>query len=227
MWPQVLDEDETLDRVLAGASLARFGDGELNLATGGVCITQAPVAPIGAVLKAILSNGTGKCLVGIPRQAGPKAAFWAKYDRPDIHAMFRPGMIYGSAFITRPDSAPSIDRADYWRKLRSLWEGKRVTLVRGSEKSLTPAMLTDAKYVREIICPSKNAYADCGHILHKIGEAETVLLCLGPTATILAVELALKGAHAIDLGHVGMFLRKHERGLPMKVTEQEKAVDRV
>lgn len=226
IWPDVLDEDETLDCVLAGASLARFGDGEFNLARGGTCITQKQVAPIAAVLKAILKF-PGKCLIGIPRQGvGPKAQFWARYDRPEVVKLLSPDVAYASAFVTRPDSAPWIDRPDYWLKLKSLWQGKKVTLVRGSWKSLTAEMLADAAEVREIICAAKNAYDDCGYILDKIGEDKTVLLCLGPTATILALELSQRGAHAVDLGHIGMFLRKHERGLPMKVTDQEKAVDR-
>lgn len=225
IWPDVLSEDETLDRVLAGASLARFGDGEFNLALGGTCITQKQVAPIAAVLRALLKY-PGQCLVGIPRQGiGPKAGFWAKYDRPDIHALFRDGP-YASAFITRPDSAPWIDRPDYWKKLKSLWQGKRVTLVRGSVKSLTAEMLADAAEVREIVCVPKNAYDDYGYIMSRIGDAQTVLLCLGPTATIMAAELSQRGQHAIDLGHIGMFLRKHERGQPMKVTEEDKAFDR-
>lgn len=225
-WPEVLDEDQTLDLVLAGASLARFGDGEISLALGGDCITQCQMAPIGASLRAILKY-PGQCLVGVPRQGvGPKRVFWSKYDRPEVHALLKRSS-YHSAFITRPDSAPWIDRPDYWAKLRSLWLDKDVTLVRGSEKSLTSAMLVGAKSVDEVLCLSKNAYANYWSILERVREAKTVLLCLGPTATVLAAELSVGGVHAIDLGHVGMFLRKHDRGQSMRVTEEEKAVDRV
>lgn len=225
-WPSVLTEDETLERVLAGQSLARFGDGEFNLIYGGKCKTQKFEAPIGASLKAILSTPQTKCLIGIPRQGiGPKANIWSKYRRPDLMKLMTLPL-YGSSLITRPDSAPWIDRSEYWRKIKSLWDGKKVTLVRGSEKSLTAEMLKGSSNVKEIICPAKNAFSDYFSIIDRIGDNGRVLICLGATATVLAYELALlKGAHAIDLGHIGMFLGKHERGEPMIVTEEDKRVD--
>lgn len=222
-WPNVLDEDETLDRVLSGESIARFGDGEFNLIFGGKCKTQNYVAPIGATLKSILSEGN--CLVGIPRQGiGPKAAFWEKYRKADLASMMKKSL-YGSSFITRPDSAPWIDRLSYWKKIKSLWQGKNVTLVRGSAKSLTAEMLKGASSVREILCPMRDAYNSYYKILEDIGDDRNIILCLGPTATILAAELSIQGRYAIDLGHVGMFLGKHERGEPMDVTEADKRVD--
>jgi hypothetical protein len=226
-----MDEDQTLDAVLAGASLARFGDGEFNLALGGECITQPGSARIAASLKALLKYAARpkNLLVGIPRQAvGPKAAFWSKYNQPGVRLLLDPQHTYASAFITRPDSAPWIDRPDYWAQLKALWAGKDVTLVRGSAKSLTAEMLYDARTVREILGPAHNAYADYARIIDQVRKAgrQTVLLCLGPTATVMAAELAAIGMHAIDLGHVGMFLRKHQRGEPMTITAQEKAYDR-
>lgn len=223
-WPIVLSEDETLDRVIAGESIARFGDGEFNLIFEGLCKTQRYEAPIGASLKAILSKGN--CLVGIPRQGiGPKAKFWQRYNGSPIIKLLKKD-VYGSAFITRPDSAPWIDRDDYWDKVRSLWDGKRVTLVRGSVKSLTGEMLKGAKAVNEIVCPNKNAYSGYQGIIDKIADDRIVLLCLGATATIMAYELSLRGQQAVDLGHVGMFLGKHERGESMEVTEADRSVDR-
>lgn len=227
-WPFVLSEDETLDRVIAGESLSRFGDGEFNLALGGKCKTQKNLAPIGATLRAILAEGArlqGKLLVAIPAQGiGPKKAFWAHYCRQEVVNLLRLPE-YGSSLVTRPDSAPWIDREDYWQKVKSLWEGKRITLVRGSTKSLTGEMLKGAAAVHEVVCPAKNAYSIYGSILDRIADDRRVLLCLGATATILAADLALRGQHAIDLGHVGMFLGKHERGEPMQVTEEDKRVD--
>jgi len=34
--------------------------------------------------------------------------------------------------------------------------------------------------------------------------------------------LCAKGVHAIDLGHVGMFLRKYRRGEPMWLSKDDK-----
>lgn len=225
-WPAVIGECETLELVAAGASISRFGDGEFKLALAQSCVSQPKDANLARRLRAILRD-SGKCLVGIPnvRADGPKKPFWQTYDRGNVRALFGKRE-YFSAFITRPDSAPWIDTVDYWETVRSLWKGKRVTLVRGSGKSLTQDMLNDAAEVREIIAPRQGAWAEYDRLIDEIGTPETALLCLGPTATVMAVDLCAKGVHAIDLGHIGLFLKKHERGLPMWVTKEEKAVDK-
>ncbi len=38
----------------------------------------------------------------------------------------------------------------------------------------------------------------------------------------MAVDLCKKGVHAIDLGHVGLFLKKHRQGLPMWLSKDDK-----
>lgn len=225
-WPDVLPEDETLNWVIAGASIARFGDGEFNLCVGQDCITQPYNLPIASALKKILREPSN-CLVGIPRLGlGPKHLFWARFHRPDIWELFGQNK-YVSAFITRPDSAPWIDRPEYWSKVRSLWIGKNVTLVRGSDKSLTASMLKGAASVREIIAPKRNAFASYTDLMRQIGTPQTALLCLGPTATVMAHDLSRRGVHAIDIGHIGLFLAKHLAGKPMVVTAKDKAVDRM
>lgn len=220
-WPLVLGEDITLHLVTRGMSLSRFGDGEFNLCLGYPCAFQRPDNEIRKALRHILMN-PGDCLIGIPRQnAGPKKDFWRKFDRPDVKALFADHH-YAAACVTRPDSAPWIDRADYWETIKSLWKDQDVTLVRGSVKSLTADMLTDARSVDEVIAPECDAFAKYDELMERVGSAKKVILCLGPTATVMAYELQRKGAHAIDLGHIGLFLRKYERGQSMELTEEDR-----
>lgn len=226
VWPSTLDEDETLDAAIKGVSLARFGDGEINLMLGKPCVTQKPSKAIAAQLQHVLKSPIPGLLVCLPRMAGPKAEFWGKYDKPSVHRLF-PGNRYGSAFVTRPDSAPGIDRKEYWQKLRQLWAGRHVTLVRGSGKSLTADMLHDAASVHEVLVPKRNAFEHVENIMGQIGFPKRALLCCGPAATIMAHDLARHGVHAVDLGHVGMFLRKHINGEPMAVTDEDKSIDKV
>lgn len=225
-YPSVRSESETLDLLLAGHSLARYGDGELKMAEHGAGIkSQVADAALSARLRAILVE-SGACLIGIPniRSDTPKAAHWGKYMRYASLLSERP---YVSSFITRPDSAPWIDTDDYWSRLESLWIGQDVTLVRGSTKSLTADDLVGAGTVTEIIAPRQHAWAEYASLLERVGRPARVLICLGPSATVMAVDLCAQGVHAIDLGHVGMFLRKRRRGDPMWVTEDDKSHDRV
>jgi len=226
-YPSVIDEVATLQAVLDGSSLARFGDGELNLARGLDIPCQRWSAGLQHRLMGILED-SGRCLVGIPNihSATPKAVFWSKY------LTLAPPLLadreYVSAFISRPDSAPWIDTPVYWDALEMLWAGKDVTLVRGdSLKALSPIDLDSAKSIRTILVRKTNAFACYDETLDLIGRPSgPVLLCAGPTATVLAVDLCARGVHAVDLGHVGVFLRKHRRGdMATSLTPAEKARD--
>jgi len=225
MYPSILTESSTLQRVLAGDSLARYGDGEFNLAEGHSIPCQRHSPELERRLRGILVD-SGRCIVGIPNldSATPKAAFWHKYQR--VTPLLAPGRVYGSSFISRPDSAPWVNTATYWADIERLWAGLDVTVVRGagSTKGLTRADMTTAKSVREVLCPRQHAFEEYADLLEAIGTPERVLLCCGPTATVLAVDLCRHGIHAVDCGHVALFLRKYRNGEPMIRTEADKVL---
>ncbi len=206
-YPKVLTEDETLNRALAGHCIARYGDGELNLALGGDCIFQHRNAVLANELRKILLRPRPNLLVCIPNCAAPTKAAWKQYTTVRYTGLYGAGP-YGSAFITRPDSAPWIDREDYWRKLRTLWEGKDATLVIGTDVSLREEQLAGAKSLRVIKGPPTDAWDSIDFLDANIGTPTgPVILCLGPTATVLAWRLSKRKVHAIDLGHVGLYMR--------------------
>lgn len=207
-WPVVLSEDETLRQVLQGRSLARYGDGEFKLCYGGSIKSQAFDPILGKRLREILRR-SGDCLVGIPNLDMPTKPFWDQFRVQRYTQLFDMNRVYGSAFVSRPDSAPWIHNPTYWKNIESLWRGRNVTLVRGSGKSLTASLLTpSAASVNEILCARQHAWAERAELLERIGRPERVLLCCGPTATVLAVELAARGVHAVDLGHIGMWFKR-------------------
>lgn len=220
-WPDVLGESATLDLVLTGRSIARYGDGEFKFCDGAGIKSQNYHPELSARLKAILHD-SGDCLVGIPNlhSETPKTDFWGKVTRR--HRRLLADREYVSAFISRPDSAPWINTDDYWARFESLWIGRDVTLVRGSTKSLVAEDLFRARSVTEIIAPRQHAWIEYGSLLARIGRPTRAILCLGPTATVMAVDLCARGVHAIDLGHAGMFWRKHLRGEPMWVTDTDR-----
>jgi hypothetical protein len=224
-YPAVLGELDTLRRIVAGASIARYGDGEFKIATGnGASIKSQPYdVRLSLRLREILLD-SGACMVGIPNILSdtPKQEFWHKYLA--YASMLDGSRRYVSSFITRPDSAPWIDTDEYWTLLESLWAGQDVVLVRGSGKSLVGDDLTSAGRLTEIIAPRQGAWADYGSLMQRVlsQKPKRVLICLGPTATVMASDLCAKGIHAIDLGHVGMFLRKHVRGEAMWLSKDDK-----
>jgi hypothetical protein len=207
-WPAVLREEETLRLVVEeGRSLARYGDGEFKLCYGGSIKSQRHEPLLGKRLREIL-KASGDCLVGIPNLLQPTKPFWDQFRTEKIRNLLSMDRVYGSAFVSRPDSAPWIHTPAYWKQVERLWKGRAVTLVRGSGKSLTASVLASAASVNEILCARQHAWAERAELLERIGRPERVLLCCGPTATVLAVELAAKGVHAVDLGHIGMWFKR-------------------
>lgn len=221
-WPRVYTEQETLDLICQGRSIARYGDGEFKVCREGAAKAQPADKRLATMLRTILHD-SGDCLVGLPNiySGTPKLDLWRKHATANV-GLLSDAKSYASAFITRPDSAPWIDTPAYWAQLESLWVGQDVTLVRGSSKSLIAEDLVGAKTVTEVICRRQGAFAEYEQILARVGTPTRALLCLGPAATALAVALCAKGVHAIDLGHVGMFLRKHRRGEPMWLSKDDK-----
>jgi hypothetical protein len=111
-YPSVVGEVETLHALLAGASIARYGDGELKMCRDIVppvgIKSQQGDAALSARLRDILRD-SGACLVGIPnihevvRQhvSDQKVEHWARYvsyrkylgDRPYYSSFIRLGAV--------------------------------------------------------------------------------------------------------------------------------------
>lgn len=224
-YPEVIDEYATLRLMLMGRSIARFGDGEWRCATGGGCTSQRADPKLAAELRQVLNELGDGFIVGIPKVDGcPRAESWAKYcASPYLDLLPKKKPVFHSSFITRPDNAPSIDTPEYWELVRGLWRDRDVVLVVGSsrdgspgpeKKSLTLEMLeADGARVAQVIGPRQHAYADVDKLMREIhlaaGESTSVriLLCLGTAATVLAWRLWKEGYHALDVGHIGMFMR--------------------
>ena len=84
-------------------------------------------------------------------------------------------------------------------------------------------LFSNAKSIKRIIGPSKNAFNVINEIKYKTEEyarpEDLILIALGPTATILAYELAKDGFQAIDIGHIDIeyewYLRNANSKIPI------------
>lgn len=212
-YPKVVGEFETLLHVLEGKSIARYGDGEFNLVRGGNCVSQRKVPGIQTELQNILKSNDPNLLVAIPRldPRSPKNGNWVKCCE-HYGPYLSPKKQYYSAFITRPDSAPWIACDEYYADIERLWAGQDVTMVYGSERSLSASFpaLKSAQTITVVETDYAHTYPKIDAIERQIRRAgnKRVLLMCGPTATCLAARLA-GDFHAIDLGHIGMWWLAH------------------
>lgn len=211
---RIVDEWGTMLAVIHGMSIARYGDGEFNLVRGGNCVSQRKVPGIQTELQSILKSKDPNLLVAIPRldARSPKNVNWMKCCS-HYGSYLSPTKQYYSAFITRPDSAPWIATDEYYGMIESLWADQNITMVYGSQRSLSvdfPPMKS-AKSITVVEADYAHTYPKIDAIERQVRHAgnKRVLLMCGPSATCLAARLA-GDFHAIDLGHIGMWWRAHE-----------------
>lgn len=218
-YPQsIAGELETMTKVAAGASLARFGDGELKMMFGKSYVRQRGSLAIATELFNVLNHPAEQCLVGIPTldPKGPKYENWTRHVERYERVIQRPGPFY-SAFVTRPDSAPWIESQEYLRLVLSVWANRRALIVCEPTNKLLPVMRATAGSLQHIQCPSHESYPLIGKFEREIlaAKPEITVLCCGVTATCLANRLAGHGLHTLDFGSAGgMMARLHEAAEP-------------
>lgn len=211
MTPTVLTEWQTLERVRDGRlSMSRTGDGEAKLAREVDAKTQPHHSGIGKRIRRLLANPPPGVLVCIPRiwpEEPPlaTAGFWPQH-RGAFEKFCNPGVIYGSAFVSRRDAWSIPDEDRYWREWRAIWAGRPALLVTGSGKGLaTRKLLATAASVDVLDVPRPDAWsayegilADC-RAWAAAKRAPIILAACGATATVLAAEA---GVQTLDVGHM-------------------------
>jgi glycosyltransferase, SP_1767 family len=216
---KVLSNQQTLDFILKhGSSVARFGDGEVELMTGKSIPYQSYDKDLAAELKATLQEpSSNELLVCLPdvfehleRYNSNAKKFWKiHFDQAaDFYKENCQSEWYGSTFLSRPyiDLQDKSQAAPYFERLKTLWKDCDILIVEGetSRSGMGNDLFAQAKSVSRIIGPSKNAYIYKDELLREIkkyADGKLILLMLGPTAKVLVKELA-KDYQAIDLGHI-------------------------
>lgn len=118
-------------------------------------------------------------------------------------------------------------------KMQQLWENKTICIVEGDSTRLGIGndFLGQAKEIKRIICPSMNAFSKYEEILSAIKkhvpQDTLVLIALGPTATVLAYDLAKAGYRAVDIGHADIEYMWYKMGAKDKCAIPNKAVNEV
>lgn len=202
-WPVCLTEAETVDRILAGDSLSRFGDGELGIALGSGNSTHAASADLAAELRAILKSPPPGLLPAIPTMDPRISNFenWAR-SGPRYYRILDPKRVYGSAFLGRPKAAPWVADPAHLARYRSLWRGRRVVGVGPADHPLGKLIEPTAASFQFIECPASEAYSEADRIVKACRKsgADLAVLCAGPAATAMAARLCSLGMQAVDIG---------------------------
>jgi len=233
-------------------TIARFGDGEFDLMQGNRDQPfQARNMDLARKLAQVLDNKDKCLLLCIPRCFNTikgcnehSGSFWIEWGRKDNHHQKIVDLIrshagqnylFGDSQITRPyiDWMDS-KRADRtFPMLKALWADRDILIVEGEQTRLGVGndLYDGAASIKRILAPAIGAFERCDEIKQTILDhyhGELIIMALGPTATVLAAELAAMDIQALDIGNIDIEYEWYLRGakeriaIPGKFTNEAK-----
>ncbi|HII4441207.1 TPA: GT-D fold domain-containing glycosyltransferase [Clostridium perfringens] len=233
-YPEIsfYSDTETVSKIINNRmSMSRFGDGEIRWMMGiHLDSFQDCSERFSNDLKKAFQSKNPNLLIGIPFALvdSSKCNLYSRLHWATIKTGFYKNLLsiadlnkkYCNASITRP----YIDYRDYkystecFNNLKRIWNNRDIVFVEGEKTKLGMGndLFDNAKSIKRIICPAKNAYErkeDIKKSINKhVSKGTMIIGALGPTASILASEMTDLGYQFIDIGHVDIeyiWYKKH------------------
>ena len=248
----IMTFEETIDYIESSkCSISRFGDGEFDMILGTRNLKfQKYSHELAKELLEVLSNNNSQLLLCIPGTFNTikgcnwhAAMYWTRWAieenslEPIVRLLKkRPGKKYrfGNAQITRPymDWESKKNAENTFTRLKKLWLNKDILILEGSQTRLGVGndLFSNAKSIKRIIAPAENSFECYEKIKNKVLEfykGELVIAALGPTATILASELASLNIRTLDIGHIDIEYEWFLNGTKEKIKIEGKYVNEV
>ena len=211
--PKLMTIEETVDQIVnEKKSIARFGDGEIAL----MCNEsrwrfQRTDERLAGRLKEVITSDEEQLLIGLNDFYGdldfsnePYRDALRAYITPETRAKHMQFLdlerTYANALISRNTNWEIVSLQ------KKIWDGRDVVIVEGfqTRMGIGNDLMDNAKSIERILCPAENAFDRYEEILaecKKQSKEKLMLLALGPTASVLAYDLAMQGFHAVDIGH--------------------------
>lgn len=214
--PKVMTWEETIDEIVLGRkSICRFGDGEFSIISGKTRWRfQKNDEKLAERLREALTSDDENILIGLndfygdlSHRTESEAIGIRSYIIPEVRAqhmqLLRTDKVYANAVISRSGT---------WERVRNqkrIWDNKDCVFIEGNKTRMGVGndLFDNIKSIQRILCPAESAFDNYDAILEealKLPADKTILIALGPTASVLAYDLAKAGYHAIDIGHVDL-----------------------
>lgn len=241
--PKVASIHETLQYILdTGCSVSRFGDAEMKVIRKDNISYQPNSEELSNRLIMVLNSPAPNhivCLIdafgSLDQYDEQTRSFFRKhlsYFRPLWYKYLVKDRQYYNSFMTRcylmfRDKSKA---GAYFDMLKKIWRGRNVLLVEGQKSRLGVGndLFAECRQVKRILGPQVGAFRQYDSILEEIlkfsSDEWLVLLALGPTATVLAYDLAGRGYQAIDIGNVDTEYEWYRMGTLSKVPVPNKYV---
>ncbi|MBQ9277262.1 MAG: DUF1792 domain-containing protein [Lachnospiraceae bacterium] len=226
-YPKILSGDMAIEKIVnEGKSMSRFGDGEFAVIAGVnrqkfQRADEKLAKRLVEVLKA-KQDDVITCLMDVYGDLS-KYNLECKYNiraymsedvRRQHYELIDMSKDYYDAYVTRPYASYLDNSTDAPKKrfdnLKRIWQDKKLLIIEGEKTRLGVGndLFACATDIKRILGPAEHAfdryddlYKEASDFLEKNCDYLT-LIALGPTATVLAYDIALKGFQALDIGHI-------------------------
>lgn len=245
--PLIRPATELLHRILAEkCSLCRYGDGEFEM----MLYRERPwfqkvESGLAERLKEIIVSKREDVIIAVADNFGSLAKYKEKAaddireyivpSREEVISLLDLGFVYYDAYVSRPYIIYKDKRnaEEIFRLFKEIWRDRKVLLVEGRTARIGVGndLFQGIKEISRIECPEKNAWGVYENILKavkdKVERDTLVCISLGPTATVLAYDLAVEGYQAIDIGQLDNEYEWHIRGAKQRIPIPGKMVAEV
>ena len=246
--PKIIDVDQTI-RIIKEQkkSLTRFGDGEFELMCGRFRADFQEVnGMLANKLMEALNSKEDNLLIAIADNYGRLdkytddgardiRMYLTSSVRKNHMSLLDLNRTYYDAYLSRPyiiyrDKEKAKKRI---QNIKEMWNNIDVLIVEGEHTRFGVGndLLANAKGVERIICPDKNAFNKYDIIKEetlKYGKNKLILTILGPTATVLAYDVAKEKEYwIVDIGQLDTEYEWSLRGVSERCNIENKNVSEV
>ena len=224
--PKICSVEKTCEKIVSEkCSISRYGDGEFQIILGNAKdVYQNDNTCLASRLKDILTSNLQNHIVALADDYGAMEGlrdenkhtirrYMTEEKRQAHYALLDMDKEYYNAYISRPyviypheETAKARKRFD---GLKKIWDKQNVLLVEGDKTRMGVGndLFSNAGKIERILAPNENAfdvYDEIYDAVLKFGSNKVILIALGPTATVLAYDLAKAGYWALDIGHLDL-----------------------
>ena len=150
---QIMTIDETISELENGRSIARFGDGEMDLIKGGSEGYQQADPELADELKSVLTSRSDDCLIAVPDNINYVSnlriysyRFWTAYMIHNrelwlnyLDRNYRYGNTHISRWYLRYRNKKKCP--EYFRRLTGLWKNRDIVIIEGGRRGLDVEMI--------------------------------------------------------------------------------------
>jgi glycosyltransferase family protein len=243
--PIVNSSEDLLNQIIERkCSLCRYGDGEFEMMRGRKRLWyQLPNHKLAERLKEIIHSKNDNVLIAIADNFGNLDKYTTvaadairEYlyngTRKAIMEILEPERVYWNAYVSRPylmykDKSHAKVIFDL---LKKIWLNRNVLIVEGrySRMGVRNDLFSNCKRLQRIICPCSESFDKYDEILNEIKrhamDDTLVIISLGPTATVLAYDLASAGIQALDIGQIDNEYEWYHMGVDIQTEIEGKSV---